>query len=208
MNVMIAAQSPEATHVAAPRIIRTQKFITAIANGVVVISTEFVDKCLDSSKRPDPNKYLLKDKEGEHNLGCTLSVVRERALANKGQLLKGYHVFSTENNFDIYKAICEANGGKCLLFKGRSQSLSITRRATEDDDSDAEQTEDPERKGMVYLVSSAEAEDKKLWPKFNSMALDAEKTPRIVKNDWLTAALLRQKIEWHDDYRQQGSSVG
>ena len=206
---MIVQQSSECTHVAAPRIIRTQKFITAIANGAVVISTEFVEKCLESSKRPDPDKYPLKDKQGEHQLGCTLSVVRERALANQGRLLKGYHVFSTETNFDIYKAICEANGGKCLLFKGRSQSLAITSRATDDDDdSETERDEDPERQGMVYLVSSAEAEDKKLWPKFRSMALDAKKTPRIVKNDWLTAALLRQKVEWSEVYRQEGSSVG
>lgn len=207
MNIMVETKSANCTHLAAPRIIRTQKFIIAVAHGAVFLSTEFVDKCLESTKRPYTEKYLLNDKQGEQQLGSTLPEIRVRALANNRQLLKGYHMFCTESNFDIYKAICEANGGKCLLFRGqRSQQLAIKPLCSEARDPEIED-ENVERDAIVYLVSGVEAEDKKLWPKFNSMVLEAKKVPRVVKNDWLTNALLRQKVDWADEYQQEGSSV-
>lgn len=62
-------------------------------------------------------------------------------------------------------------------------------------------------KGFVYLISTSEPEDKKVWPKFNAMVLKNNKTPRIVKSDWLTDGLLRQSMTWEDAYEQEGSKA-
>ena len=208
---MIENQSSNCTHIAVPRIIRTQKFISAVSAGAVVLSTEFVDKCLESSKRPDPDKFLLHDEEGEYRLRCSLSETRSRALENKGQLLKGYHIFCTEHpagNYDIYKNICEANGGNCILFKGRqSLKLASTAPRSDSDTSNGEEASSAGAKENVYLISTGDPEDKKLWPKFNTMVIDGGKTPRIVKIDWITDALLRQRVDWADEYLQEDSNA-
>ena len=211
MKIEIESQSAQCTHVAVPNIRRTQKLICAVAAGAMVVSTTFVDKCLESTERPDPQKFPLEDKVGEQRLACTMADARTRAVANSRKLLKGYHLFCTETpegNFDIYKAICEANGGRCLLYKGRtSQSVALDPPRSEASDSETEGDDAIHRKGFVYLISTNEPEDKKIWPKFNAMVLKNNMTPRIVKNDWLTDGLLRQSITWEDAYEQEGSKA-
>ena len=161
---MVVSDYASCTHLASPRLLRTQKFICALAHAPVVLSTDFVDDCLSENKALNPDNYLLKDAEGEQRMDIKLSDALARAKENRGKLLKGYFVYCTEQvhgGFDTYKSIVEVNGGKCLMYRGRAGTGSTLRAVDEDTDgSDASQPE------YVYLVSGTTVEESKLWPKF------------------------------------------
>ena len=137
--------------------IRTQKFITALAYGPVVISTDFVTDCLDHNRVPEVNDYLLHDETTEKRLGIKLRDSLSRAQKNAGTLLRDVVVYCTptvHGGVDTYQAIVEANGGRCLPFRPRqggpflangttSKSAAPSNRpSNHDDDRDPEEDDD------------------------------------------------------------------
>lgn len=187
------------THLAAPSIIRTQKFICALAHAPIVLSTSFVDQCLEENKKFSPEKFLLNDPEGEKRLGIKLTDVITRVKENKGRLLQGYSIHCTETvhgGFDTYKSIVEANGGKCLLYRARAGS-STSRVGGIDGDVDDTVSDTPE---YAYLLSGVAHDEVRLWPKFRVMAQASGKTPRIVRTDWMLDLALSQRVTWHEMY--------
>ena len=165
----------------------------------MVISTDFVDECLESNELLDPEAYHLDDPEGEARIGHKLSDALVRAETNKGKLLRGMTVYATEairGGFDTYKAIAEVNGGTCLLYRGRAGPLTAARTDPNDSDIDS----DNDMAENVYLLSGATPAEAKLWPKFRDMAQAIGKNPRIVRNDWMLNLALSQMIQWRDVY--------
>ncbi|KAL8997525.1 MAG: hypothetical protein Q9169_003220 [Polycauliona sp. 2 TL-2023] len=166
----------------------------------MVISTEFVDDCLAKDEWRDPEDYILNDSAGEERMGFKLSEAVSRAKDQPGQLLRGTSIYCTETvkgGFDVYKAIIEANGGKCLLYKGRAGSNTVSRGGGEDEDDDAMDTDEPE---YLYLISGHTPVEKALWPKFRQLVQGTGKLPRIVVTDWLLNSALRQQLHWDDVY--------
>lgn len=106
--------------------------------------------------------------------------------------------------FEIYKAIVEANGGQCMLFRPRHGSLVVNARA--DDEMDVESQDQEEAVGSVYLLSSEGGEDQKVWERFHQMVAAQEQQQRqkvvahVVKTDWLLDVAMRQQLKWMDDY--------
>ena len=199
MGILVVTDVASCTHLASPRILRTQKFICALAHSPVIISTDFVNDCLTKNKRLEPEDYLLQDAEGEKRLGYKLSDSLARAKSNKGQLLRGYSVYCTESihgGFETYKSIIEVNGGKCLLYRARAGSIS-TLRAGLDEDSDGSEAGTP---GYVYLISGTTPEEAKLWPKFRQMIEGTGQQPLVVRHDWVLDLALSQKHQWRDVY--------
>ena len=187
------------THLASPHIVRTQKFICALAHAPIILSTDFVDDCIQSNERLDPQDYLLEDKEGETRIGHKLSDALARAKANKGKLLKGMVIYATEaihGGFDTYKAIVEVNGGTCLLYRARAGPHTVARADPDDDDA----SDDEEMFRHVYLMSGTTPAEAKLWPRFREMVEEMGKAPRIVRNDWMLNLALSQEIQWRDQY--------
>lgn len=187
------------THLAAPNIIRTQKFICALAHAPVVLSTDFVDQCLEENKKFPPDQFLLKDPEGEKRLCMKLTDATVRARENKGRLLQGYSIYCTETvhgGFDTYKSIVEANGGKCLLYRARAGS-STSRVGGLDVDTDDSVSDALE---YAYLVSGFGHDEVRLWPKFRHMAQAVGKIPRIVRTDWMLDLALSQRVTWDEMY--------
>lgn len=192
---MLTQEPGSCTYLAAPSIVRTQKFICALARGPIVLSTDFVDQCLAQNKRLQPEDFELKDVEGEARLGFKLTEVTARAKENKGHLLHGYVVYCTEaihGGFDTYKAIAEVNGGKCLLYRARAGSHPVARAAGHDDDEDSPQ--------YLYLLSGDTPEEVKLWPKFRQLAEGNDMVPRIVKCDWMIEMAMSQRMQWQEYY--------
>ena len=190
LGVSLTEDSENCDFVAAPKILRTRKFICAMAKGPSLVSTEYVDQCLARNMLLQPEDYPLKDEEGERQYRMKLPEALKRARSNQGRLLDHQSIYVTESvrgGFDIYKAIVEANGGTCILFKGRAGLL-----LSADDDS--------HKRVDVYLISGSTASEAKLWPKFLKMANQAGRAGRIVKNDWLLDIALSQEIRWDDDY--------
>lgn len=169
------------------------KFVTALAYAPLVISTDFIDACLQANEFLDPEDFLLEDEENEKKLGFSLHLSRERAKSNGNQLLKGRCIYCMENirgGFETFKTIVEANGGRCMLWRGRKGTTVPSGRA------DSEGGVDTDANNEVYLLSGEEDrnQQKSLWNRFKDMAEGSRKIPRIVAADWLLESAMSQQV--------------
>lgn len=171
--------------------IRTQKFVCALAHAPTILSTNYVDDCLNQNRRLDPGRYHLKDAEFEQTSGYSMVDSIARAKANNRRLLKGYTIYCTEDihgGYDTYNAITEVNGGKCILFRARAGANQALRASSAEESSDAES-----KPADVFLLSGTTSNEGKLWPKFRQMVEGHGKIPRIVRYDWLLHTALSQQ---------------
>ena len=205
--------------------IRTQKFITALAYGPVVLSTDFVTDCLSHNQVPEVNEYLLQDETTEKRLGIKLRDSLSRARKNARTLLRDVVVYCTptvHGGVDTYQAIVEANGGRCLSFRPRqggpfltngttSKSVPSTGPSNHDDDLDPKDDDDANGKEIryVYLLSGETAEERKLWSKFRQMVKASGGgggvEARIVRTEWILDVAMSQDMKWRNDYRVDDS---
>lgn len=154
-----------------------------------ILSTDFIDACIEDDEFPDPDDFKLIDKEQEKKLGLSLTLSRERAKENRNKLLEGRSVYCLPNvngGFDTYNQIVNANGGQCMVYQGRKGTRVKSHRAGSDGAED-EITD-------VYLISPEEGDNSKLWELFRSMAQSSRMVPRIVSTDWLIETAMRQEI--------------
>ncbi|KAI9790287.1 MAG: hypothetical protein M1816_005312 [Peltula sp. TS41687] len=227
LGILVVQDPSTCTHLAAPSMIRTQKFVTALAYAPVVVSSDFLDHCIEKGEVPAAEKYHLKDPETEGRLGIKLKDSLANARRNERRLLKDITVYSTPNvhgGAETYKAIVEANGGTCVPFRARHGAIitsssnihnKTTTTTTANDDDDGgdgdgaggktdQAKEDAHR--YVYLLSGDAKEDTKLWPKFRQMARENGLVPRIVKTEWILDVAMSQELRWQDDYQFEGSA--
>lgn len=191
LGIVVTTDPSRATHLAVPSIVRTAKFVCALAYAPMIISSDFIDACLEQEELPDPRKFVLKDAASEKRYGVSLATSLRRARENQQRLLRGHHIFCVERihgGLETYQAIVEANGGQCTPYRGRHTTIPSTRAG-----SDAAGVHDaPEE---VYLISGDSAEDKKVWSRFVRMAEGNRRTPRIVQPDWLLDTAMCQAIQ-------------
>jgi len=141
---------------------------------------------------PDPDKYILEDKANEKRFGFTLAQCLDRAKANRNQLLHGRTIYCMENvhgGFETFRSIVEANGGQCNSYKARPGTMVPSKRA----DSEMSGTDD-DGQNEVYLLSTPDPDNAKIWTRFRAMAEGSRKNPRIVRTDWLLESAMHQKI--------------
>ena len=194
----------DCTHLAAPTMIRTQKFVAALAYAPAVLSSEFVDYCLEKGEIGPEEKFLLKDLQTERRLGIRLKDALKNARANERRLLKGISIYCTPNvhgGVETYKAIVEANGGRCMPFRARHGAVSSETTAVEKHEhSHRAEAQDDQARKYMYLLSNDGRDERKLWPKFRQMARENQLLPRIVKTEWLLDVAMSQELKWQDDY--------
>ncbi|RKF80667.1 putative brct domain-containing protein [Golovinomyces cichoracearum] len=189
-GILVTQNSGQCTHLAAPSMVRTKKFLCALASGPIVVSTDFIDACIKDKDVPNVEDYLLKDSENEKKFGVKLKDALVRARENKHSLLRRIPVYCTEavpNKPETYKDIVEANGGTFGIFRGRP----IIKKSNSKDDDPAE---------PVYLLSGVSKPEKLLWPKFTKMARDGNMIPRIVMTEWLLDVAMVQLNKWDNKY--------
>ncbi|KIV98694.1 uncharacterized protein PV09_09522 [Verruconis gallopava] len=194
LGIHLTDDTSKADILCAPKILRTPKFVCSIANAPYVVSSSFLDYCIKNKKVPDPEQYLLQDRETEDRLGFRLADALERAEANKHKLLDTWQIFCTEQvrgGFETFKQIIEANGGACLRYQGRTQ-MQVRKRK------DVESQE--ETKETLYMLSGESPVERALWPKFRLMAEKADMIPVICKPDWLLNLAMSQEILWDDKW--------
>jgi hypothetical protein len=199
---MVVQDARRCTHLAAPSMIRTTKFVNALAYAPVIVSTEFITSCLQKGELLDPADFPLKDKEAEKKYNFDLSCVTANAKKNKNKMLRGYRIYCVEDirgGFDAFKSIVETNGGECMLFRGRLAIVNQSRREESDDEESEVEDENPARK-EVFLLSSAGTKHSRIWPRFRQLALDIKKTPRIVHVDWLLDMAMSQETRSANKY--------
>ena len=188
---MITLDPRRATHLAAPNIVRTQKFVTALAYAPLVVSTEFIDACLREDELLDPEEYILKDKENEKKFHISLADSRRRAEKNANRLLEGRSIYVIESitgGFETFKGIVEANGGRCMLWKNRKGTAVPSGHRESEDSTDTEADND------VYLLSDDNKANEGLWLKFREMVESSRKVPKIVKTDWILETAMSQQL--------------
>ncbi|CRL23584.1 BRCT [Penicillium camemberti] len=201
LGIMVVQDARRCTHLAAPSILRTTKFVNALAYAPMIVSTDFITSCLKKEELLDPSDFPLEDKEAEKKYNFDLSSVTTNAKKNKNKMLQGYRIYCVEDirgGFDAFKSIVETNGGECMLFRGRLAIANHSRREESDEDSEAED-DNPASKD-VFLLSSAGANHGRVWPRFRQVALDIKKTPRIVRVDWLLDMAMSQETRAPDEY--------
>jgi len=191
LGILITQDPLTCTHLAAPNLVRTKKFLCALASGPSVISTDFIDTCVKEGELQEADEFLLKDAAKEKEFSVKLKDVVARAKANKRSLLRRVPIYATKdvpNGSDTYKAIVEANGGTFGVYTGKP---TIKKVNPEDDEGPAE---------PVYLITGMRPDEKALWPKFTEMALEGNMIPRIVDTEWLLDVALSQQQKWKESY--------
>lgn len=177
----------------APHIVRTVKFLRNLATGAAVIDSNWIEKCLDTGEFYEPEEFFLKDEENEGKFDFQLKESVERARKNKGKLLWGIPVYCTagiKNGVESYKAIAEANGAMFMVYSARSGTTIKPTRPEEDEGG-------PE---PVYLLSTNDPDERKLWKRFEKMASEGNMEPRVVASDWLLDVVIRQEVSWNERY--------
>lgn len=175
----------------APKLLRTRKFVAALACAPLVVDTKYLDTALKQNKLVE-NPAPLFDREGEERYGFKLSDAIERAAANERQLFDGWTIFVTKDvngGYDTYKDIVTLNGGSALLYQGRT-GLTLPRpRESKDDEDEA---------NGVYLVSGRTDAELKLVKTFRALADKQGVKARVVETNWLLNAAMSQTISWED----------
>ncbi|KAK6189478.1 hypothetical protein LQW54_013220 [Pestalotiopsis sp. IQ-011] len=193
LGIQVVADGVQADYLVAPQVVRTVKFLRNLSKGAQVLSSEWIEQCLDTGEAPPPEDYLLQDKDNEKKFGFKLQVSVERAAKMKGKLLWNLPIYCTssiKNGTDSYKAIADANGAIFLVYAARS-GTTIKPTKPEDDDGGPE---------PVYLLSTASPEEKKLWPRFEAMARQGNMEARVVASDWLLDVVMKQELTFDEKY--------
>ena len=169
-----------------------------MAYAPTIISTKFIDECLQHDEPLDPGRFLLQDEANEKRFSISLVQSQERAKENRNKLFQGRTIYCVENihgGFDTYKSIVEANGGQCNMYRGRAGTRVPSRRA----DSDTS-TPDDDDKAEVFLISGPGKDNERLWPRFRQMAESSRRVPRIVRSEWLLESAMAQQILGVDNH--------
>ncbi|OJJ49364.1 hypothetical protein ASPZODRAFT_60475 [Penicilliopsis zonata CBS 506.65] len=199
LGIMVVQDARKCTHLAAPSILRTPKFVSALAYGPAIVSTDFITQCLKKDELLDPSAFPLQDKASEEKFGFSLAEATIKAKRNKNKLLDGYRIYCVESirgGFDTFKSIVEANGGKCAIFRGRITLASPAEDSEDDDDMNASN----KGRSEICLLSSQTPDHSKLWPRFRQMVYDIGRTPRIVHVDWLLDIAMSQELHRAEEY--------
>lgn len=181
LGVQITTDPRKTDILVAPRIVRTRKFVCALASAPLVVGIDYLDSALSKGKLKE-NPSMLLDRETEEKLGFKLKDSVERAERNQHQLLRGWHIFVTKaiaGTFDTFKEIIEVNGGAAYLWAGRTGTTFP--EGVEDDP-------------HAYLVVGDTADDLKLGKLFRDQAVKAGLTPRILSFNWLLNLAMSQQI--------------
>ncbi|KAI9328269.1 hypothetical protein BDR26DRAFT_923516 [Obelidium mucronatum] len=114
------------THLVTNKIVRTEKFITALTLGKEVVSSEWVEKSLKAGRWLDPKSFRPVDETSEYpQFSITTSLERSRST----KLLSGFNIYATPHvspDWTILKRLVEHAGGKMV------PPLSLRKLSTND----------------------------------------------------------------------------
>ena len=202
LGVQLTQDPKDVQILVAPKILRTRKFVCALACAPTVVDSKYLDTALKQNKLIQ-NPALLQDHETEERFGFQLATALERAKVNNRKLLRGWSIFVTKDiqgGFDTFKDIITLNGGSVLLYQGRT-GVQIPKRRLRDDPeagSESQHQGGEDEFDNVYLISSAGEAEVKLWKTFRDLARKQDLQARIVKTDWLLNAAMGQEVKWDE----------
>lgn len=188
LGIEIVSDASTASHVAVPKVVRTPKFLIALAQGLDIISTIYIDECLKQKEYLDPADYPLNDVGDYRGQITSIRDILRNAKANKRQLLNGLVLYCTEKapgGFETMKSIVEANGGTLTPYRGRTVTIPAL-EATHSKDS---------AHNFALLISNDGADERRLWQKFAKAAQESQRIARVLRAEWLLRTALQQEIQ-------------
>lgn len=211
MGIQVVTNPTECSLLCAPRILRTRKFVMAIAAAPEIVNTGFLDYALKQKTLQETSAYGLQDREMEGKYGINLDESVQRAKDNNQRLLRGWTIYVTDKvagGFETFKDIIVANGGTALPYRGRTGVALPRRRLRMNEDPDAglesQNQGGDEETDYVYLLSGATEDEIKLWGTFKKMAEKQDLEARIVKTDWILNCAMAQRVEWDEKWDLEG----
>jgi hypothetical protein len=187
----------------APKVVRTKKFVSALACGPTLVSSAFLDFALKNNKLPAPEKFPLTDQDFVKTHKIHLEEAIPRAKQNQKRLLKDWTIYCTEGltgGSDTYQDIVEANGGKCQIWKGKGIATATASKRKIDMSDEVSQNLQEDEGDVLYLISEANKKEFGNWAKFREFAKKHDMIPRIVKTEWILHVAMAQylhcKKEW------------
>jgi len=188
LGIKCVQEPGQCNYLAAPHLVRTEKFCCALARAPVVVSTDWVEVCISQERLVKPDTYLLVDPNGEKRLNVNLEASLARAKVNRGRLLEGQAIYCTagvHGGYDVCRRITVANGGVCIQFRTPKRPANA-----------------PDSEKMVLLSGDSSA-DRKLWFKFQNMAEGLHREWHIYRADWILDAAMHQLVDWNDKYKAE-----
>ncbi|EPY51088.1 BRCT domain-containing protein Brc1 [Schizosaccharomyces cryophilus OY26] len=179
INITIISNPSKCTHLVAPRILRTAKFLCAIPKGPQVVTMEWLQ---DSIKHRHPSlesEYLLKDEEKEKEIGCSLQESLQRAREKGPTLLKDYVIYLTSKtvapeNVSAVMNIVKSNAGACSTINSFNKRL-------------IKHLEN----GNIIIITCQE--DRHIWENIRS-SIESYPNTFLQNYDWLMRTILRQEL--------------
>ncbi|KAJ3416308.1 Structural maintenance of chromosomes protein 6 [Chytridiales sp. JEL 0842] len=103
------------THLVTSKVVRTEKFLMAVALGKEIVVEEWIHQSVEAGRWLNPKKFQLHDKDFERRMEFSLS--RSLETAKRRKLLEGYSVYVTpqvQPNEETMRRLVEASGGKMI----------------------------------------------------------------------------------------------
>lgn len=169
----------DCTHLVAPKITRTVKFLSAVSVCKFLVAPSWVDESFEGKSFLDETNYTLVDPESEELFGFKLKRSLQRAQTR--QVCKGLHFHVTPSILpapNAMKEIIECAGGKMTEVKTIEEVKDIFIMNVEKDFS-----------YNSYLVSCLD--DKKLW---NDIVKDGYDVYNV---ELILSGVMKQELEWN-----------
>ncbi|KAI9652390.1 MAG: hypothetical protein M1829_001658 [Trizodia sp. TS-e1964] len=201
LGILTVTKPSRCTHLAAPSILRTEKFLLAIAYAPIIISTTFIDECLASNELKNAKDYILKDSKGEKALKCKLEDSLARARKNQKTLFQGWTIYCTPKlleESESYRTIVETNGGQLLVFRSRDRAR--VHDNTDDDETTEQYTSNGDVSEIYLMISDTEEHDIVLRRRFEKMVIEEGKRPLVVVHKWLVDSIITQQVMGSEQY--------
>jgi len=200
--------------------LRTPKFVAALAVAPRVVATSWLDHLLKPSttlqNMRDPSENELIDRDFEEKWGFRLSESLERATQNQKRLLRGWTVYITDKvpkGFNTWRDFITINGGTATMYRGRTGLTLAKPRVPPSEDPDAgmeKLNQGPhadDEVDVVYLVSGTDEEEVKLWKTFRAQTEKQGLRPRIVQTEWVLHFAMAQRVEWDEKWECREETV-
>ncbi|KAF9149761.1 hypothetical protein BG015_008421 [Linnemannia schmuckeri] len=211
LGIVSTTAVDQCTHLVAKNIGRTEKFLTALAQGKIIVHEDWLQACIDANAILDESNYQIKDPENEAKFDMNLSESLERAQEKK--VFEDCVIYispSTVPKLAALKLLVEAGGGKATallqtglgflkdrIVKSNQRKEAAAKKDVktrgfrngkkkqeEDDDEEEDEGEDNE----ILAVVSCE-DDKDMW----GPILDAG--AQVYSHELIIFGILRQELD-------------
>ncbi|KAG1786369.1 uncharacterized protein HD556DRAFT_1248380 [Suillus plorans] len=176
LGAKMTTKPNDCTHLVAKGIVRTEKFLCAIASSPFVLTEGWVNSSVRTGKLLPETDFLISDPESERKWNFKLSASLERAKREDGGegLLKGMTFYVTpkvEIDLKLLKAVIASAGGQVQTSKPTTRILKANRNR--------------------HVISCPA--DQSIWRPL------VDEGYTIYSTELILLAVLTQEIRWKDD---------